>query len=116
MILGIWPRLVQNRYPWTVFHCLNIVFHSVICSFKIKTFHLKITVKSCKNYWSQILKQVPADRLLVMLELSYGFKFYFLFWLAGCGSHELSGYFREGIFLAEAEKIDMDYFACSHFI
>lgn len=25
MILGIWTRLVQNRYPWTVFHCLNIV-------------------------------------------------------------------------------------------
>lgn len=49
MILGIWTRFVQNRYPWTMFCCLNIAFHSVTCSFKIKTFfHLK---EVCKAAW-----------------------------------------------------------------
>lgn len=51
---------------------------------------------------------------LVMFEPSYRFKFCFLFWLAGCGSHELSGYIRGRVFLAEAEKIDTDSFACNY--
>lgn len=49
MIWGNWAELVENRDPWKMFHCLNIGFHSVICSFKDKTF------LGLKELWKAVL-------------------------------------------------------------